>query len=178
MVAVTAHVLKEDWELYHSWGLDAYLSKPMRREELFRVLDDLFGERTPSGRAKLDSLPTPGEEETVFNRAAILARLEGDEGILAELIQVYLRDWPGLFAEVRQALAAGDLAAARRKAHRLTGLARSFNARPAVVAAVRLEEAAATGAIDTARDARPEVEAQFIRLEQALQHWSGNSGAH
>jgi signal transduction histidine kinase/HPt (histidine-containing phosphotransfer) domain-containing protein len=178
MVAVTAHVLKEDWELYRSWGLDAYLSKPMRREELFRVLDDLFGVRTPSGSAKLETLPTPGEEETVFNRGAMLARLEGDEGILTELIQVYLRDWPGHFAELRQALAAGDLAAARRKAHRLTGLARSFNARPAVAAAVRLEEAAATGAIDTARDALPEVEAQFIRLEQALRHWSGNSGTH
>src|SRR5262249_22556781 len=177
MVAVTAHVLKDDWERYRSCGLDAYLSKPMRRQELLRVVDGLFGVRTPAGCAKLENLPTPGEEETVFNRAAILARLEGDEGTLTELIQIYRRDWPRLFAELRQALAAGDLAAARRHAHRLTGLARSFNARPAVAAAARVEDAAATGARAAARDARPDVEAHFIRLEQVLCHWSGNSGA-
>jgi CheY-like chemotaxis protein len=177
MVAVTAHVLKDDWERYRSWGLDAYLSKPMRRQDLFRVLDELFGVRNPAGRAKIKNRPTPGEKVTVFNRAAVLARLEGDEGILKELIQVYLRDWPRLFAELRQALTAGDVAAVRRKAHRLIGLARSFNARPAVVAAVRLEEAAATGALDAARDARPEIDAQFVRLEQALRDWSGNSRA-
>jgi CheY-like chemotaxis protein len=176
MVAVTAHVLKDDWDRYRSCGLDAHLSKPMRRQELVRVLER-FGVRPPAGRAKLEKLPTPGEEETVFNRTAILARLEEDEGILTELIQIYLRDWPRLFAELRQALAAGDLAAACPRAHRLTGLARSFNARPAVMAAARLEEAAATGSLGPARNARAEVEAQFIRLEQALRHWSGNSGA-
>jgi PAS domain S-box-containing protein len=177
LVAVTAHVLKDDCERYRAWGLDSYLSKPMRRRELIRVLDELFGARATAGRAKPDNPLAPGEEETVFNRAAVLARLEGDEGILAELIQVYLRDWPRLFAELRQALAADDLAAARGKAHRLTGLARSFNAGPAADAAHRLEEAAATGALDAAHAARPEVEAQFIRLEQALRHWSGDSAA-
>ena len=42
IVALTAHALKGDKEKYLANGMDAYLSKPIERKELFRVISDVL----------------------------------------------------------------------------------------------------------------------------------------
>jgi PAS domain S-box-containing protein len=168
MVAVTAHVLKDDRERYRACGMDAHVCKPMTRQDLARVLGELVPQGNRGTAPPPPNFAETRDEDMVFDHSAILARLEGDEGILSELVQVYLRDWPRLFAEMREALVVGDLAVTRFKAHRLTGLARTFDARAAIRAAVRMEDAADSEDLNAARAARFEVGTQFIRLEQAL----------
>jgi len=156
IVAVTAHAVRGDRERCLAAGMDAYLSKPLRRRELERVIEELFPAGPPVG---------------VADREAALARLEGDEQLLADLIDITLREWPPLVAAIRGALAEGHLAAVGFKAHRLNGLARTFEARGAVDAAARLEAAAAGGDRAAAGAACAEVEAQFARLRDALAGW-------
>ena len=43
MIACTAHALAGDRHRYLDAGFDGYLSKPFRRDELYRLLDDLLG---------------------------------------------------------------------------------------------------------------------------------------
>jgi signal transduction histidine kinase/CheY-like chemotaxis protein len=43
IVAVTAHAMKGDREQFLAGGMDAYLAKPVDREDLRRVLGELFG---------------------------------------------------------------------------------------------------------------------------------------
>ena len=51
-------------------------------------------------------------EAAVFDQAAALARVEGDEELLAELAGLFLEEAPGLLAQMREALAAGRRAPA------------------------------------------------------------------
>ena len=43
IVALTANALKNDKEKYLNAGMDAYISKPFKQQELLRVISDLKG---------------------------------------------------------------------------------------------------------------------------------------
>ena len=87
---------------------------------------------------------------------------------VAELVQTFVEEAPGMLAELRRALAANDAEAFRRNAHSLTSNARTFGA-PALAALARdletggLERAAAAG--DAPRGA---LEAEYARAAAAL----------
>jgi CheY-like chemotaxis protein/HPt (histidine-containing phosphotransfer) domain-containing protein len=173
IVAVTAHAVKGDRERCLAAGMDAYLTKPLRRQELARIIDDVLHAgpgRAPTGPERA---PEAGSTRAVLDREAALARLEGDEALFAALVDVYLEEWPKLFAEIRVALAAGDLPAVGHKAHRLCGLAKTFDAHEAADAAARLEGVSAEGDRAAVADASAEVEAQFTRLQDALSGLQG-----
>jgi CheY-like chemotaxis protein len=168
IVALTAHAVTGDRERCLAAGMDAYLSKPLRRQQLARVIDDVL----PAGPARAPTEPGPVPEarstQAVLDREAALAWLEGDEALFAELVEVYLEGWPQLFAEVRAALAAGDLPAVGHGAHRLCGLAKTFAAHLASAAAARVEAAAARGDPTAVAADCAEMEAQFTRLQGVL----------
>jgi two-component system, sensor histidine kinase and response regulator len=148
--------------------MDAYLSKPLRRQELARIIDDVLPAgpvRAPTGP---EHVPEARSTRAVLDREAALARLEGDEALFAELVDVYLEEWPKLFAEIRVALAAGDLPAVGHRAHRLCGLAKTFDAHVASDTAARIEAAAARGDPTTVAADCVEMEAQFTRLQDVL----------
>ena len=56
IIALTAHALKEDRERCLSAGMDAYVTKPIRPAELFRVIQDVLG--SPTARNP-DAILTP-----------------------------------------------------------------------------------------------------------------------
>ncbi len=173
IVAVTAHAVTGDRERCLAAGMDAYLSKPLRRQELARIIDDVL----PAGPVRAPTEPEHAPEarstRAVLDREVALARLEGDEALFAELVAVYLEEWPKLFAKIRVELAAGDLLAVGHEAHRLCGLAKTFDAHEAAHAAARLEGVSAVGDRAAVADAAAEVGAQFTQLQDALADLQG-----
>jgi CheY-like chemotaxis protein len=69
IIGVTAHAMKGDRERCLAAGMDAYVSKPLRPQELFRVIDETVGR---------PDVPAPGESVD----EAILERLVGDRELL------------------------------------------------------------------------------------------------
>jgi two-component system, sensor histidine kinase and response regulator len=56
IVAMTAHALKSDQERCLSVGMDAYVSKPIRTNELFTTIETLIGKK---GETQANEPPTP-----------------------------------------------------------------------------------------------------------------------
>ena len=48
-MAVTAHAMVGDREKCLQAGMDAYLAKPLRRQLLFDLVDELLGSAPPAG---------------------------------------------------------------------------------------------------------------------------------
>lgn len=74
-----------------------------------------------------------------WNPENSLARVEGDEVLLRELIQLFLSDYPQTMVDLHAAISQGDVRSVERHAHTLKGSAANFEAGPVVAAGMQLE---------------------------------------
>jgi HPt (histidine-containing phosphotransfer) domain-containing protein len=119
-------------------GMDDYLTKPIRVEELVAAI-----KRAPRRVDPTPDLPVDG----TIDRDA-LARLAdgvGDDGFVAELIDGFSTDAPALIAAARAGLDQGDGAEVRRAAHTLKSNAATFGAQTLSDRSRAVEEAAKQG---------------------------------
>jgi two-component system, sensor histidine kinase and response regulator len=106
-------------------------------------------------------MPTEGSR---LRRAALLARVGGDEQVAAQLCAVFLDDAPKRLEGIAQAVAAGDARALQSAAHAFKGAASVFDAADVVAAARRIEQLAAAGDLAAGALVLPELEARSRAL--------------
>ena len=137
IVAMTAHALKGDRERCLEAGMDAYVSKPLRPQELFDVLARLVpaaGERRPAPAG-------PEPPPAAFDMATALERVDGDLELMTELAGLFLGECPQRMEDIRRAIGERDGPGLERAAHYFKGSVGNFGARRASEAAERLERA-------------------------------------
>jgi CheY-like chemotaxis protein/HPt (histidine-containing phosphotransfer) domain-containing protein len=168
IIAMTAHAMKGDRERCLQAGMDAYISKPVQSEELLKLVEALGVAATATSP---DASSTPVNESTgeVLDRAVALARVDGDETLLADLARLLLEESPKMLAAVQAAVSEGDARRLERAAHSLKGAVSTFAAHAAVEAAVRLERLGRAGDLAEAPQACAALEAQIEKLRTALQ---------
>jgi CheY-like chemotaxis protein len=118
VVALTAHATDEVRRACLEAGMTDFLAKPIRREQLYRLIDALTGrqpEEVHGASGQLTEIPS-----TVDWRHS-LETVGGDRELLAEIIQVFLRERDELWRLLEQALESGDSRAFRRAAHSFRG---------------------------------------------------------
>jgi len=87
----------------------------------------------------------PEEPVDAATLADLLETVGGDRAFLAELVDAYRADCPGLLADLRTAVSAGDAPAARRAAHTLKSTSASLGALGLAAQCRQIEAAAAAG---------------------------------
>ena len=139
IMAMTAHAMASDREMCLQAGMDGYVSKPIRLEELLAAIDTVgAASARPAQRRRKPSAAT----------SALLSNFGGDPTLLGEVIEMVLADSPATQREVRRAVKAGDTEAVASAAHALKGTVGLFTKAGAYEAAAELERAARHGEID------------------------------
>jgi signal transduction histidine kinase/CheY-like chemotaxis protein len=161
IIAMTASAMRGDRERCLAAGMDDYLTKPLRVDELERVLDEWV--RPPSGGADGASPAIDG---------AVLARLRvdlGDDDVVADVVELFCADAAQRVADLGVAVAGGDLRAVVRTAHTLMGSAANVGAVQVARLAERLVRRAQEGDVDQARQLVDQLDADVARAAAALQ---------
>jgi CheY-like chemotaxis protein len=171
-------------------GLEGYLTKPAREAELREALVAILSApaRT-SGSAPLvtrhvlrEKTRTSGilvpESETIVPASSVelptldpmdlLSRVDGDRGLLSELVRAFLTTAPQQLAAIDAALERGEGMALSRAAHTLKGSVGTLAAMRALKAADRVESLGMAGDLSGAGAARRELGVEIERLTQAL----------
>jgi CheY-like chemotaxis protein/HPt (histidine-containing phosphotransfer) domain-containing protein len=117
IIAMTANALPEDREACFSAGMNDYVAKPIRAEELAAALK----RAQPLRKGDANSGENGSPESAVSLEAAALQNLRdlGGEDFLIEVVDLFLADAPGLIASLRSSLERQDTEELRRSAHTL-----------------------------------------------------------
>ncbi len=164
IVAMTAHTMKGDRERCLAAGMDDYVPKPIREDQLFAAVEGWPSELDKS------QISEDGEAQRkpVLNWQAALARVKGKEELLKRLVPLFLEQFPKLLSEAREAIAQRDNKTLERAAHTLKSSAGSLCAFAASDAAQRLEEIGRDPELANAEAAYGKLEEEIARLEPVL----------
>jgi signal transduction histidine kinase/DNA-binding NarL/FixJ family response regulator len=126
IIAMTANVLREDVQRYLEAGMNAYVSKPFRQEELLQKMSALLKTHTPGSAAGAKTGPVSATKEQpislpdrVTDRAFLLSFTGGKPDKVEKYIGLFLENAPRLLKNIDDALAANDLPALKIAAHSL-----------------------------------------------------------
>jgi PAS domain S-box-containing protein len=142
VVAMTAAAMSGDRELCLAAGMDDYVSKPVRVEELRSALER-WGEWVSTGASSASSAEEPAAQAHV--NAALCRELcelqqEGEPDVLTEMIDLYLSNTPPRLETIRAAIATGDMEALIFAAHSLKGASGVFGASGMLALCQELDE--------------------------------------
>jgi CheY-like chemotaxis protein len=138
IIAMTANAMEADRDRCIEAGMDDYLSKPIKAQELQSMLARYADAVTvPAVLAAVASAPAAA----VFDYVAALAA--ADQEIVGIIAEAFVEQWPVDLEKIRKALARGDCKVVLHTSHALKGTLSMFGARPASELAARIEAAAA-----------------------------------
>jgi PAS domain S-box-containing protein len=165
IIALTAHATDEVRRECLAAGMTDFLSKPIRREQLYRLIDALTG-RHPVNH--VEPPPVAGGGGGTIDWRHAMETVGGDQELLAELIQAFLGEQEAMWRLLEEALRQGDARAFRRAAHSFRGSLLHLGAAEARTLAEQLELLGQAGDLERAGEKLAQFRDSLRRLTGEL----------
>ena len=111
IIAMTAYAMKGDRERCLAAGMDGYVPKPIRHQDLFETIQTLV--------LDVPNIPTHAPPEKppveVLDEALLVSHVDSDPQLLRDLVDLFLEECPRLVDEIRVALDRKDAKAVRKR---------------------------------------------------------------
>jgi CheY-like chemotaxis protein/HPt (histidine-containing phosphotransfer) domain-containing protein len=160
VIAATANAMQEEKQACFVAGMDDYLSKPIRMNELVAAL----GRSRPRGAAE----PSRPAESYVDAKVLDGLRESFDDEIVAELIGTFFQEAPALLETAKAGIEARDSDTLQRAAHTLKSNAATFGATSLADLCRELEVKGKAGEIEGAERLVARIQAELATTTRGL----------
>ena len=130
-------------------GADDFLVKPITRERLLKSMSRY-----------------QQESQELIDREELMERVDDDLELLQHMLELYMRDYPRMLADMHQAIESGDASVLQHAAHTLKAMLGNLSAHSTAQVALELETMGRQKELSEAEEA-------LVRLETALEQLSG-----
>jgi CheY-like chemotaxis protein len=158
IVAMTAHAMAGDRERCLAAGMDDYLSKPLRKEDLLRALNG----------AGVEDIEEKTETTHLYSREQLLSQCDGDEELMSELVSIFRDNTPEIIQAIGEAVDKRDAPALATHSHKLLSSMGAFGARHARTLALGLEKHGRESDFGGAKGKVTELERETDKIYTAL----------
>ncbi len=164
VVAMTALAMNGDRERCLAVGMDGYISKPIRPQELDELLDTYIARKTKTeDKAEPDCIPNSSVDVI-----PLLDRIDDDRAFLAELVEIFRREYPLNIEAAQEAIRNENAVGLQRSAHALKGALSNLSARGAANLADDLEVMARAADFAAAPDTLNRLVIELAKVTRAL----------
>ncbi|HEY64054.1 MAG TPA: response regulator [Caldilineae bacterium] len=175
IIAMTAHALREDKERCLAAGMDDYISKPVRVEELAAALsrcqpraDRPLSSHHQSAHKSEASAASRANGSAIDATALEQFRETMGDDVLDDLIESYIQEAPRLFTQIHEALAAREARAIEQAAHTLKSNSALFGATRLSELCQELESMGRDGIWEGIEEKVQQIEAEFEKVKSGL----------
>ena len=171
VVALTAHVMKDDRQRLLDSGMDGYVAKPIEP----RLLYETLGRICPDPGLATEKQPADDAHGVAVDLDGARARLGGDRAFFAELVELFFTDCPMYLAQLQGAVDDADPVRLARAAHGFKGPLKTLNLHRATELVLELESMANSGQVSQTRAVHVDLLDEIDRLTPILRaHISGD----
>jgi two-component system, sensor histidine kinase len=177
IVAMTAFAGNEDRQLCLNAGMDDYLTKPVKPEQLLQLLNKFCFRSTESAEAVTGDAPVAaapraapdelGAPVAVFARDELLGRLGGRSEMIPRFVGLFCKGVSSELEGLVMALAADDTDGVRRHAHAIKGSSGNIAAQRMHKTAGLLEKAAKEGDLTEAPQQLASLQQEYLAFRAA-----------
>ena len=178
IVAMTAFATKEYHDKCFASGMDGYVTKPVRIDELNKALEPLLAETGQPTSGTASPKAVSADEPAAVDLKEALETVGDDVDILRDAVALSLEEVPSELDALRQAVQGRDSKEVEAKAHRLKGVMGTLGGMQARDAGQQLETMGEQGNLAGAPESLKAFEAEIARVVAFYQNPRWEQLAH